>query len=170
MADVLARSSLARPRRCSAESLEPRCLLSAAAWQSVAVQSMHVVREAANSPAAGISPVQIRRAYGFDQLQSSGAAASGSDETIAIVDAYDDPNIASDLNVFDQQFGINAPPSFVKVYAAQSAPRTDAGWSMEAALDVEWTHAIAPAANIVSVEARSDDLARSPCLLLIMVI
>ena len=40
---------------------------------------------------------------------------NGSGETIAIVDAYDDPSIAADLATFDQQFGIAAPPSFIKV-------------------------------------------------------
>src|SRR6185437_3541067 len=82
----------------------------------------------------------------------------GSGQTIAIVDAYDDPNIASDLTAFDQKFGLAASPSFSKVYASGSRPQADSGWSQEISLDVEWAHAMAPKANIVLVEANSSNL------------
>ena len=65
----------------------------------------------------GTTPAQIRHAYGFDQISFSGGtvAADGSGTTIAIVDAYDDPNIASDLHQFDVAFGLADPPVFTKV-------------------------------------------------------
>ncbi len=83
--------------------------------------------------------------------------APGAGETIAIVDAYNDPNIVSDLATFDKQFGIAAPPSFkiVNETGGTSLPANNRGWSSEIALDVEWAHAIAPGANILLVEASS---------------
>jgi len=104
---------------------------------------------AAGGPAGGLSPGQVRHAYGFDQL-----ADDGSGQTIAIVTAFDDPNIGNDLAVFDQAFGLAAPPSFNKAVSAGTP--VDGGWSGEAALDVEWAHAMAPKASILLVEAKSD--------------
>ena len=81
---------------------------------------------------------------------------NGAGQTIAIVDAYNDPNIASDLATFDAKFGL--PAANLKVVGETGStklPTTDAGWSLEISLDVEWAHAIAPGANIVLVEATS---------------
>ena len=63
---------------------------------------------------SGLTPSQIRQAYGFNQVTFSNGAVQGdgTGQTIAIVDAYNDPNIVSDLASFDQHFGIPAPPSF----------------------------------------------------------
>src|SRR5437899_771146 len=52
------------------------------------------------------SPIQIRHAYGFDRVGFMDSThplvpGNGQGQTIAIVDAYDDPNIASDLAKFD---------------------------------------------------------------------
>jgi subtilase family serine protease len=107
----------------------------------------------------GLTPQQIRGAYGIDQIAFSDGAVTGdgSGQTIAIVDAYDDPNISSDLAEFDAEYGLPAPPSFTVDNLGAST--TDAGWALETALDVEWAHAIAPGANIVLVEASSDSLA-----------
>jgi subtilase family serine protease len=104
---------------------------------------------ASAGPSGGLSPSQIRHAYGFDQL-----ADDGSGQTIAVVTAFDDPNIGNDLAVFDQAFGLPAPPSFNKAVSAGTP--VDGGWSGEAALDVEWAHALAPKASILLVEASSD--------------
>jgi subtilase family serine protease len=106
-------------------------------------------------PAYGLQPAMVRHAYGFDLLTNQGAG-----QTIGIVDAYDDPNIEADLAVFGKQFGLpsctTANGCFRKVYAAGRKPATDANWSMEIALDVEWAHAMAPQAKIVLVEAASN--------------
>src|SRR5690349_10835127 len=48
------------------------------------------------------TPTQIRQAYGIN-----GLSGDGTGQTIAIVEAYHDPNLANDLNTFDQQFSIN---------------------------------------------------------------
>ncbi len=110
----------------------------------------------ATSGPTGYTPAEIRHAYGFDQLSfNSGAvAANGSGETIAIVDAYDDPNIASDLHQFDATLGLSDPTlTKVNQSGGTSLPRGNTGWATEIALDVEWAHAIAPGANILLVEA-----------------
>jgi subtilase family serine protease len=85
----------------------------------------------------------------------------GSGQTIGIVDAYDDPNIESDLAIFTNEFRLRACTTengcFTKVMAAGVTADTT-GWSNETAIDVEWAHAIAPAARIVLVEAKSNAL------------
>jgi hypothetical protein len=96
------------------------------------------------------SPAQIAHAYGFDQISySSGLRGAG--QTIAIVDAFDDPTIQSDLHNFDVTFGL-PDPVFTK-FTPQGTPTVDAGWALEIALDVEWAHAIAPGAAINLVES-----------------
>ena len=115
-------------------------------------------------PSGAYTPVQIEQAYGFNEITSQGFDGNGSGETIAIVDAYNDPKIQSDLNTFDTQFGL--PATSVAVYnetGGTSYPASDptGDWELEESLDVEWAHAMAPAASIMLVEADSagdDDL------------
>jgi hypothetical protein len=105
--------------------------------------------------APGFSPTQIRHAYAFDQISFGTTPADGTGTTIAIVDAYDNPNIATDLHTFDTQFGL-PDPVFTKVNqngGTAPLPAGDPNWGVEIALDVEWAHAIAPGANILLVEA-----------------
>ncbi|MDB5307817.1 MAG: hypothetical protein JWO38_2019 [Gemmataceae bacterium] len=106
----------------------------------------------------GITPAQVRHAYGFDQVSfPGGTPADGRGTTIAIVDAYDDPTVQADLQAFDQQFGL-PNPVFTKVNqtGGTAMPAADAGWAEEIALDVEWAHAVAPGANILLVEANNN--------------
>jgi subtilase family serine protease len=108
---------------------------------------------------AGFSPGQISQAYGFNQIYFENGAIKGDGrgQTIAIVDAYNQPNITSDLAIFDATYGLPAPPSFrvVNENGASSLPASDQGWGLEISLDVEWAHAMAPGANILLVEANS---------------
>lgn len=106
----------------------------------------------------GFTPAQIRHAYGLDQISFGGTPADGRGTTIAIVTAYDSPNIAADLATFNATFGIPAPPSFQKVNqtGGKTLPAFNASWSTETCLDVEWAHAIAPGASILLVEAKSN--------------
>ena len=87
-------------------------------------------------------------------------AGDGTGQTIAIVDAYNEPTLKADLAAFDSQFGLAAAPSFVQVNqtGGSSLPASDSpgGWGLETALDVEWAHSIAPGANLVLVEATTD--------------
>ncbi|HLJ95775.1 MAG TPA: S53 family peptidase, partial [Gemmataceae bacterium] len=136
------------------EALESRTLLSATDLASLAAFPAGHFASAnfsgTQSP-SGYWPAQIRHAYGFDSL-----SYTGSGQTIAIVDAYDDPNIVSDLARFDAQYGI-ASANLTKA-TPQGQPAADAGWSSEIALDVEWAHAVAPGANLLLVEAKDSSL------------
>lgn len=81
---------------------------------------------------------------------------TGGSESIAIVDAFDNPNIGSDLAYFSAQFGIPFDTAkFKVVYASGKQPKTDptGGWELEEALDVEYAHAMAPHAMLYLVEA-----------------
>ncbi|MCW4019439.1 MAG: hypothetical protein NWF00_12315 [Candidatus Bathyarchaeota archaeon] len=113
---------------------------------------LYLAEPAAAYTAAGYSPNQIRAAY---NLPSSG----GEGTTIAIIVAYDAVTIREDLNVFCNEFDL--PPlteETFKIHKMSKRIETNSNWSKEAALDVEWAHAIAPQANILLVEARSPAL------------
>lgn len=88
---------------------------------------------------------------------SGGPKAAGYG-AIALVDAYDNPDAASDLSNFDSYWGLPAA-NFVKVYANGNGdcttPPPDAGWSLESSMDIEYAHVFAPNAAIVLVEACS---------------
>src|SRR5882672_9678109 len=102
------RAARSRPHdrvRSGIETLESRRLLSAA--HGCAQPHLALSPAASFSSFSGYSPSQIRHAYGFDQV-----SGDGSGQTIAIVDAFNDPNIAADLHTFDQKFGLADPPSF----------------------------------------------------------
>jgi kumamolisin len=92
---------------------------------------------------------------------------TGGSNTIAIVDAYDDPEAPSDLAYFSDQFGVPFSVSQFQVvqaitnngscYSFGYVPtEPTGGWEVEESLDIEWSHAMAPGANIYLVEACSN--------------
>lgn len=100
------------------------------------------------------SPGFVRGAYNFP------ANLDGRGQTILIVDAYGSPAMRHDLAVFDHFFGIPDPPSFTILCPPGGCPpynpknpHEEATWAFETSLDVEYAHAMAPAANIVLVVA-----------------
>lgn len=115
---------------------------------------------------SGYGPAQFHAAY-------AGATTATTKQIIAIVDAYDDPNIFSDLNTYSTQFGIPtmknctvasatlSSPCFQKVNqrGGTSMPKADAGWSLEIALDVETAHAMCQNCSVLLVEADSNSYA-----------
>jgi subtilase family serine protease len=115
-------------------------------------------------PGIGFIPSQITHAYGFDSVQfsvgNSTIAGDGRGQAIAIVDAFRSPSIHADLKAFDLGFGLpDKLPSgrpLLKIAGGLTNRKLDATWQLETALDVEWAHAIAPAAQIILIEARSD--------------
>jgi subtilase family serine protease len=139
------------------------------------------------APAVGayvLTPAQMRAAYGVNSIPNFGAAAAdGSGQTIAIVDPYNDPNLLSDLNTFDQEMSLTttssqtlfqqygAASSFAHVYNQSGVditanvgtsgqngvpPADSTGASVgEESLDVQWAHAIAPGAQIDLIECNS---------------
>ncbi|MFJ9475281.1 peptidase S8 [Streptomyces mirabilis] len=118
-------------------------------------------KAAADSP-TGYGPSDLQDAYGL----TDAAASNGSGETIAIVDAYDDPNAASDLAAYRSYYGLSACTTangcFKKVSqtgSTTSLPSSDAGWSEEISLDLDMASAICPNCNITLVEAKSSSMA-----------
>ena len=140
----------------------------------------------AGSAVATYTPAQIRAAYGLPAIPAAGtslsaaqAAQFGAGQTIYIVDAMHNPNVAAELAAFNSKFGLPtcttkaiatnaalplAAPSAAAcelsvVYSNASgamtatAPAYDSGWSTEISLDVQWAHAIAPLARLVLIEA-----------------
>ncbi len=142
-------STSRRRIRLELEGLETRALLSATGLSVPSATPQFTVTPLAQVASAPYTPTQVRHAYGFDKLPYNGAG-----ETIAIVDAYDDPKIQSDLHTFDGALGL-PDPSFVKATPQGKPATANSGWSGEADLDVEWAHAIAPQAKILFVEALS---------------
>ena len=120
----------------------------------------HLIRLQANftpnalSP-SGETPQTIRPVY---KLPSTGGS-----QKIAIVDAFDYPTAENDLRVFSTKFGLplctTANGCFKKVYANGTKPQANCGWAQEAALDIEWAHAMAPNAKIILVEAANNSFA-----------
>ena len=142
-----------RKKKLLLEALEPRAMLSASAGAADIVCHPNL-SYFAGSAFNTYSPAQIRHAYGFDQVAWNGAG-----QTIAIVDAYDDPTVSTDLQKFDRQFGLaDSKLTVAKMTSGGRGPTANSGWAMEIALDVEWAHAIAPGANILLVEAVSASL------------
>jgi hypothetical protein len=115
-------------------------------------------------PAGGLTPADLASAYGYQP------SAGGTGQTVAIVDAYDDPGIEEDLAHFDSQYGLAACTMangcFKKVGqtgSTTSLPAADTkGWSVEMALDVETVHGVCPNCAILLVEANSPCPRRSP--------
>jgi Bacterial Ig-like domain (group 3) len=154
-----------RPNHVGVESLEDRTLL------SVTVHPLYQLVTAAgslsplaSSAPSGYTPAQILQGYGVNQIQfAGGISGNGAGQTIAIVDAYDDPDIQSDLNAFSTRFDLPTTSSgeftFTKVNQSggSTLPAPSTSWAVEESLDVEWAHAIAPRANIVLVEATNND-------------
>jgi len=108
------------------------------------------------------TPATLRAVYSLPSTGGSGA--------IAIVDSYHYPTALNDFNYFAKYFGLPQETStvatgannkmFQVVYAPGYQPQSGgsyiASWNMEAALDIEWAHAMAPNAKIYLVEAASD--------------
>ncbi len=130
----------------------------------------HVITDQSGKPQASASPA----AYGPLQLRTAyGLIGNGSpSQIIAIVDAYNHPNIQADLDAYSATFGIPSLPACVGPASASAVacfqkvdqrggtayPSTDPGWALEIAMDVESAHAICQNCSIVLVEADSAGL------------
>lgn len=115
------------------------------------------INPAASSP-SGYVPSDLQSAY---NLPSSTA---GGGQTVAIVDAYDDPNAESDLGVYRSQFSLPACTTangcFRKVNQSGGTkyPRANGGWAQEISLDLDMVSAICPNCHILLVEASTNSL------------
>ncbi|MCY6371739.1 S53 family peptidase [Clostridium ganghwense] len=99
-------------------------------------------------PFTGYHPSQIKKGYYFDRC------FIGEGQTVAIVTAFDHPNIENDLCVFSNMF--NLPKADITIAYPDGRPPVNPGWALETALDVQWVHALAPGAKILVVEAKSN--------------
>jgi subtilase family serine protease len=113
----------------------------------------------AQATPAGYGPAQLRSAYSLP-------ASGGSGQTVAIVDAYNDPNAEKDLATYRTTFGLpactKASGCFRQVSqtgSTTSLPASDAGWSEEISLDLDMVSAVCPSCNILLVEAKTPTLA-----------
>lgn len=101
----------------------------------------------------GYAPSDLQTAYGL----TSYSRQDGSGTTVAIVDAYDDPNAASDLAVYRAQFGLPSCTVKNKCFAKHKFAKTkSASWAQEASLDVDMVSAICPNCRILLVEASTE--------------
>ncbi|MEO5679853.1 MAG: S53 family peptidase [Acidimicrobiales bacterium] len=102
----------------------------------------------------GTSPAAIKAAYGFTTSTTAGAG-----QTIAVIGAYDDPTAQNDLAVFSATYGLpcNACLTRVNQTGGTSFPAYNEQWALEASLDVQLAHAIAPGAKILLVEATTNN-------------
>jgi subtilase family serine protease len=100
-------------------------------------------------------PYQMRKAYGVDSLIANGYDGTG--KKIVIIDAFDDPNLQYDFSYFNNYYGL--PDQTIAQYypGGQANTPYDLGWSEEMQLDVDWSHAIAPGAQIVIVHGKSNN-------------
>jgi len=112
------------------------------------------------SPASsGLKPADLISAYKL-------SGTSGAGRTVAIVDAFDDPNAASDLAAYRSAYGLPACTAasgcFKKVNGngqASPLPAADYGWAEEESLDLDMVSAICPGCHILLVEAAGADTA-----------
>jgi hypothetical protein len=119
---------------------------------------------APGSAPAGYGPSELQSAYNLTSLVET----QGAGKTIALVDAYNDPNAESDLATYRSQYGLpactGASGCFRKVnqtggessYPEPSRPGND--WSSEVSLDLDMASAICPKCKLLLVEANNNYL------------
>ena len=113
---------------------------------------------AAASTPSGYGPGDLQSAY---KLSST----AGAGRTVAIVDAYDDPNAEADLAVYRSHYGLPACTTangcFRKINQTGGTkyPRSNGGWAQEISLDLDMVSAICPGCHILLVEATSNSFA-----------
>jgi subtilase family serine protease len=126
-----------------------------------ACDALHVTNVPEHIRAMGVTPNATPSGYGPADLRSAYKlpANGGAGQTIAIVDAYNDPNAASDMAAYRSQFGLPACTvssgcfKQVNQTGGSSLPANNSGWAGEISLDLDMVSAVAPDAHIILVEA-----------------
>jgi subtilase family serine protease len=153
-------SSSAGTAPTSGPTLRPFCTVGPVRCMSALRVDLPIVADAAASH-DGLGPADLRKAYNL----ASAAVDNGKGQTVALVDAYDDPTIESDLNTYRAYYGIppctTANGCFRKVNQdgeqGNYPPIANPEWEPEIALDTEMVSAICPNCHILLVEANSAD-------------
>jgi subtilase family serine protease len=137
----------------------------AAASAGYAACLARVVVNSQGTPKAkpDLAPNATPAGYGPSDIESAYNLAGGGSGTVAIVDAYDDPNAAADLATYRSTYGLPACSSgcFSKVdqNGGTSYPAVDSGWATEESLDLDMVSAACPNCSIILVEADSASFA-----------
>jgi PKD repeat protein len=106
------------------------------------------------------TPAYLQQAYDLSYLSQTGGAG----DTVAVVDAYNDPSAETDLKTYRSHYGLPACTTangcFHKVgqNGGSTFPVPDATWEQEIALDLDAVSAICPQCHILLVEANSNSL------------
>jgi subtilase family serine protease len=130
----------------SAAPLAVRCF-------STIVVGRRVSPSVTPSPDGPYGPADLRAAYRVP------ADLKGNGQTVALVDAYDDPTAGADLQAYRGRFGL--PPCaagcFTKVdqRGGHHYPVPDTGWAQEESADLDMVSAMCPNCHILLVEADS---------------
>lgn len=108
----------------------------------------------------GYDPEDLQGAYAMP------SAAQGTGQTVAVVDAEDDPDAEADLAKYRSQYGLPACSSsdgcFRKVDAhggSEYPTEKSAEWSAEISMDLDMVSAVCPNCHILLVEARPEQSA-----------
>jgi PKD repeat protein len=147
--------------RCAGEKLVVRSTGAVVHPRITARGSVRPADGSSVAPPSAFTPAYLQQAYDIASLSKSG----GSGDTVAIVDAYDDPTAESDLAVYRSFYGLPACTTgngcFRKVnQSGGSTPPSisDPGWNQEISLDLDAVSAICPNCHILLVEASSTSL------------
>ena len=105
------------------------------------------------------TPQRLRELYGLPEETPAGSA-----QTIALVDAFDDPTAEADLAVYSKEFGLTPCTGengcFKKVNekgTASPLPKPEGEWASEVSIDVQMAHAICQSCHILLVEADTEE-------------
>jgi subtilase family serine protease len=116
-----------------------------------------------STPQSGLSPLAAPAGYHpADLISAYKLPTGGVGQTVAIVDAFDNPNAESDLGVYRSTFGLPACTTangcFKKVNQTGGTvfPPSNAGWAEEISLDVDMVSAVCPNCHILLVEANDN--------------
>ncbi len=147
---------------CAALRLVSSSLTSAELQANAARQAAGAepARENKNPFPGYLTPQDLHAAY---SLPDETAAAAT--QTIAVIDAYDDPTAEADLEVYDEEFGLPACTSangcFRKVNEdgqPSPLPPKSGEWAGEISIDVQMAHAVCEGCRVLLVEAKSPEL------------
>lgn len=141
---------------------------------SLSTTALHVnaVRQDGEASAGASPAVGVKHPYpGYLTPQSLHAAyslpsetAASSLQTIAVIDAYNDPSAEADLRVYDETFGLLACTSangcFSKINQEGNTsplPESEGEWASEISIDVQMAHAICQSCRVLLVEADNEE-------------
>ena len=125
-----------------------------------AASGAHPASVAAATPPQADTPAYLQQAYDLTYLSQQVPQRAGVTDTVAVVDAFDDPTAASDLATYRSFYGLPACGNgcFRKVgqTGTTSVPGPDVSWEQEISLDLDAVSAICPQCHILLVEANSN--------------